>query len=285
MNMDDNNMNNNIDNNIETSNNIINNENVENNSNNIEEKKDSNILNKIKDLFKNKSKLDKKSLSMLLVIFGVIFLINFLFAIINSIDYFSKVHSSEGVVISVTENNDTTYGNYNYEVEFYDNYNEFTSSSLNSNKVYDVDDYIKVYYKESNEIFLERKNPVFFIVISIISFVIVLGLLFVLKHKPRPVLDNNAKRIKKLIKANNYITARIDNVVRNDNDQNKYYNIICKWNDSKEDRDYTFVSEELDFDPTMSIRVSNSSSLKVYLDKNNYDNYFVDVNEIKNNRI
>ena len=147
MNMDDNNMNNNIDNNIETSNNIINNENVENNSNNIEEKKDSNILNKIKDLFKNKSKLDKKSLSMLLVIFGVIFLINFLFAIINSIDYFSKVHSSEGVVISVTENNDTTYGNYNYEVEFYDNYNEFTSSSLNSNKVYDVDDYIKVYYK------------------------------------------------------------------------------------------------------------------------------------------
>ena len=285
MNMDDNNMNNNIDNNIETSNNIINNENVQNNSNNIEEKKDSNILNKIKDLFKNKSKLDKKSLSMLLVIFGVIFLINFLFAIINSIDYFSKVHSSEGVVISVTENNDTTYGNYNYEVEFYDNYNEFTSSSLNSNKVYDVDDYIKVYYKESNEIFLERKNPVFFIVISIISFVIVLGLLFVLKHKPRPVLDNNAKRIKKLIKANNYITARIDNVVRNDNDQNKYYNIICKWNDSKEDRDYTFVSEELDFDPTMSIRVSNSSSLKVYLDKNNYDNYFVDVNEIKNNRI
>ena len=65
----------------------------------------------------------------------------------------------------------------------------------------------------------------------------------------------------------------------------KVYNIICKWNDSKEDRDYTFVSEDLDFDPTMSIRVSNSSSLKVYLDKNNYDNYFVDVNEIKNNRI
>ena len=113
----------------------------------------------------------------------------------------------------------------------------------------------------------------------------IIGLLFVYKHKPKPVVDNNTKRIKKLIKANNYVIARVDNIVRNDNNQNKYYNIICKWNDSKEDRDYTFVSEDLDFDPTMSIRVSNSSSLKVYIDKNNYDNYFVDVNEIKNNRI
>ena len=239
---------------------------------------------KVKDFVKNKVKFDKRTILILLCVFVVIFFISLIFTVKNSIDFFSKVHSSDAVVVSVTENNDNTYGSYNYEIEFYDNQNNYCSNSINSDIVYDVDDYVKIYYNNSKEVYLTRSNPLV-VIISIISLVAIIGLFFVYKHKPKPVVDNNTKRIKKLIKANNYVTARIDNVVRNDNNQNKYYNIICKWNDSKEDRDYTFVSEDLDFDPTMSIRVSNSSSLKVYIDKNNYDNYFVDVNEIKNNRI
>ena len=241
-----------------------------------------NELDKTPDTVKYKVKIninfDKKFFKMLLLIFVIIFIISSIFSAINIFDFSKKIHSSEGVVVSATDN---TSGKYKYDIEFYDNNNNFCSSTISTNKELEVDDYVRVYYNNPNKLYLERSNPSI-VIVSIVSLIIIVFLLILLKRKPKPVVDKETQR---LLKANNIVYAKIDNVVRKDSNQVKYYNIICKWTDPNEGREYTFVSEDLDFDPTMSIRVSNKNSLNVYLDKNDYNKYIVDVSDIKNNRI
>ncbi len=241
-----------------------------------------NDLNNVNETVKNKVrfsiKFDKKLIKILLILFVIIFVISFGFSAINIFDFSKKIHSSDAVVVSATDN---TSGKYKYDIEFYDHNNNFCSSTITTNRELEVDDYVRVYYNNPNKLYLERSNPSI-VIVSIVSLIIIVFLLIILKHKPKPVEDKETKR---LLKANNIVYAKIDNIVRKDSNQVKYYNIICKWTDPNEGREYTFVSEDLDFDPTMSIRVSNKNSLNVYLDKNDYNKYIVDVSDIKNNRI
>ena len=231
------------------------------------------FFNKLKSIIKN-----KKVIIALLSFILIIFVVSVIFSVRNTIDFFSKIHSSNGVVLSVNENNDNEFGNYSYEIEFYDKTDDYCSVSINSNKVYDVDDIIKVYYANSDDVYLERGNPII-IIIPIIC--IGLAVILILLYR-----DNKTEEIetKELMNENNIIFAKIENVTRKDIDDKRFYNIVCSWIDPNDSKNYTFVSEDLDFDPTMSINVSNKNSLNVYLDKNNYNNYIVDVNEIKNNK-
>ena len=236
-----------------------------------------NIIDKIKE-----KAASKKLLFSLLCVFIVIFLVTTVLFVINFVDYLAKLHSEDGVVISVSENNDNSFGNYSYEIEFYDYYDNYTSSIVSSNKVYDIDDYVKVYYRDPSKIYLNRRNPAIIIIPTICLGVIVV-LLFLLRDNHKETAEEKEK--KKLLNSKNTVYARIDDVICKERDNKRYYSIVCSWDDPKDNKNYKFYSEELDFDPTMSIRVSNKNSLNVHLDKNNYDNYVVDVNDIKNNRI
>ena len=224
----------------------------------------------------------KKVIFILLSIVIIVFLITSIITVVNTIDFLRKSHSAMGVVVSVSENNDVSHGNYSYEIEFYDQYNNFTSSIVSSNKVYDIDDTIKLYYGSSNDIYLERRNPII-ILIPIICVGIGMFLIFLLKDNYKE--NEEEKEKSKLLNNKNIVYARIENVECKDNDGQRVYNIVCSWVNPDDGENYTFYSEDLDFDPTMSIRISNKNSLNVHLDKNNYNNYVVDVNDIKNNRV
>ena len=134
----------------------------------------------------------------------------------------------------------------------------------------------------TDHISFERDNPVVIVIpIICIGIMIILGFLFRDNFKGVKV----DKKKKKLLSSKTSVYAKIENVIRSDKNNMKYYKIVCSWVNPDDGTNYTFYSEDLDFDPTMSIRLSNKNSLNVHLDKNNYNNYIVDVNDIKNNRI
>ena len=232
-------------------------------------------INKMQNVLKN-----KKLLSIALLVLLIVFVLTLLVGLKNTYDYLKKVHVSDAVIVSVTDNTNNKYGKHSYDVEFYDYKDNFCSSHFNSNKNYQIDDHVTIYYNDSDKVYLHRGNP-FILLISFISLILCIVLLFLTRERKVDI----AKKNKKILKSKQMVEAKINNVIRNDKDNTKYYNIICSWVNPVDNREYTFNSEDLDFDPTITLNILHMSSINVYLDKNNYSKYYVDVSEIKKNKI
>ena len=231
--------------------------------------------NKILDILKN-----RMIVSIVLLILLIVFVLSLLVGLRNTYDYLNKVHVGDALIISVTDNNTKFSNKHSYEVEFTDYKGKVVSSNFNSNNDYKINDHVIIYYKNTDKVYLHRDNPSI-LIISFISLILIILLLVLTKERK----VNIAKKNKRILKSKKMIEARISNIIRNDKNNTKYYNIICKWNNPEDNREYTFNSEDLEFDPTITLNILHKNTINVYLDKNDYNKYYVDVREIKKNKI
>lgn len=89
---------------------------------------------------------------------------------------------------------------------------------------------------------------------------------------------------KRLIEGGYYVDAQIDSVDTSNLRVNgrPTYVIRCSYLDPNDSKLYSFSSESLAFDPTPLI---NSETLRVYVDKNDFSNNYVDISEFKDKYI
>ena len=220
----------------------------------------------------------KRVILILTLVFGVVFIISTLLSVKNLTNYFSRMNSSDAVIVSAsTETNNIN--NYIYEVEFYDKDNSHVGS-FTSSQEFQIDDHVTVYYNNPKELFLTRDDPSI-IIVSIISLLLFIGLLFI--SKKRKV--NVEKRNKRILKSKKLVIANIETIIRSDKNNKKYYNVVCSWVDPEDNKKYTFQSEGLDFDPTITLNMMHKNTVSVYLKKTDYNKYYVDVSDIKKNKI
>ncbi len=234
-------------------------------------------MEKIFNIITEKAKVYKKQLLIVFIISIITLVITFIFSIRNTIDYVTKIHSGDAIVVGIEKNKNNKINVY--EIEFYDQKNYTIASTLKTPKKFKINDSFKVYYSSKDKIYLDRKNP-----IIILLYLINLGItvfLFIILKKLYTV-DSNKKKI---LDDNLVIFAYIDKVTSKQDGNKTLYNITFTWFNNEDRKTYTFISEDLKKDPTMSINLSNKNGANIHLDRNNYDNYIIDLDELINNKI
>jgi len=116
-------------------------------------------------------------------------------------------------------------------------------------------------------------------VFSIIGIIFtIISLVIIIKE------SKSKKKIKALVEYGNFVYAKINSIkTTNVYINNKpTYVVKCSYYDQDEGKERIFTSERLIYDPTPYI---SSETIKVYVDENNMDIYYVNISELKDKYI
>ena len=218
-----------------------------------------------------------KTVILIVFIISIVTLsVLFIFSVKNTIDFVSKIHSSEATIIGISTDKNSKY--YTYEIEFFDKKKGTTTSEFTSNARYSLDDSFKVYYSNPNKIYLQRANPV-----VLLLFIINIGITILLFLIVKRLFKVDTSK-KKIMDDNLVIFAYYEKVTSKQVNNKLLYNIEFSWFNNDDRKTYRFISEDLKEDPSQAINFSNKNGANVHLDRNNYDNYIIDLDEFLNNK-
>lgn len=220
--------------------------------------------------------------------YGMFAAIGILFTVIgvkismNTFNYENKVETT-GTITSITSHRDsdgdtshTVYVSYEVDGVIYESSLGGYSSSYKKGKeieiYYDKDDPYEIGTKSIDLLML--LFPGLGLIFAIIGLV---GLIKIFVGKSK------SKRLKEKGQA---VYATITSVELNTsytvNGSNPYY-ILCEWNNPTDGKKYIFKSENIWFDPQTIMSERNITQLPVYIDSAKLNNYYVDIDTIKNN--
>jgi len=238
---------------------------------------------------RRKLKNTKFNLGLFYSAFGALFIILGILIVVimnSSFKKFAETAVSTQAVIydiqsyRIDNNNDGTSTRYNVYVEFTTEDNETIKTELKS---YSSDMYIgkniELYYDPLNPYRVEVENVLFqriflstFCGVGLLFFIIGILLLkrnFMAKNK-----------IKRLVEGGYYVMAEIIEINKNTNaavNGSNPFTIICKYTEL--DKNYMFKSKSIYFDPSAFL----NGYIKVWLDRADYTNYYVDIDNIIQN--
>jgi len=218
---------------------------------------------------KNRKRISLISILPILIGIGVIVLSGF-YSVKNRITFTNKVYT-EGVITKITDNK--VY--VKYEVSGLIRQKEI---AIEPKKVHEKQ-IIKVYYNKNNPSSVytdtsdETANKLFKIGIGII----ILGIIFFFYSKRRNKYHSNlrvsGRKISatiKEIKVNKGITR---------NGQNPHI-VVCSWINPEDNKEYLFNSPKVWGNPGELMSIKNISFLTVYVDKNDFTRYEVDIDPL-----
>lgn len=204
-------------------------------------------------------------LSIILIIFDIIILVN---------DYLEEQKSVtiEAKISSLEYENNKLSAKISYEVE-----NKIYEIPYKLNKEnYAVGDKIEVKYNKNNPSKLINNKHILIIIITIPVIIILLkiSLLYIIKN-----LKENKKT--KYLKNNGILINAPILEIYNNKIKNKYYYIVrLKYINPQDNTSYIFESEKTLVNLKNNIESKNINSLPVYIDPNNTTSYYVDISSI-----
>ena len=218
--------------------------------------------------------MKKINKNQLLLIIGFII---FLISIMNyqkTATAINNIGNTNAVVKEIDTNNIAT-------IEYVVNektYNKQIPTPSNTS----LNEEITIYYNKSNpDILADNKTttiPTIILVISIIFFIYTI-VLFLIDLKRQ-------KRIKILKSTGIYIEANIEEILVNSKGKpkrGKYpYHIRCIYTNPSDKNIFRFESDNLYFNVNEYINEYNIKKLPIYVDKNDYKNYYIDIYYAKN---
>ncbi len=224
-----------------------------------------------------KEKKIENSIWIIFIIVGIILISIGVFFGINRFDYSNKIETI-GTIVDISSYKGTdgrregiVYVSYNVDGMQYESRLNAYSSSFYEGKE------IKIYYDKDNPNNIGVKSLDLMILIFpgvglIFVIIAVIGIAFKMKNK------RNEKRLREngqLIYADYVETVMNTSYTVNGSHP---YNIICQWNNPRDNKRYIFKSKNIWVNPHDIITQSNMKKIPVYIDDEN--KYVVDVDEV-----
>lgn len=208
---------------------------------------------------------------------GTISLIIGLVIVSNVFNYKNKVETT-GIITEISRNrNYTKYRNkYKVFVSYTVEGKEYESIlKIHYPNFYEGKE-IEIYYDKNDPTKLGMKSSdlilIIFPLFGLVFFIIgVIGIF---------VKTNNKKLEKKLKENGKLIYADYVKTVLNEAfsvNKKHPYNIICEWNNPEDNEKYTFKSKNMWINPEKLIEEKNIKTLPVYINLENKNQYFIDI--------
>lgn len=216
---------------------------------------------------------------------GVILLISAVLTYISNRKFISEAEEISGVIETIEEYRDSD-GDINHRV-----YVSYTYGGIQYDKVR-INLYVSnMYVGKEIALYCDPKNPGRVVAkgTDIIASVIFagMGIIFICLGIVPICMSARRKATKKKLRSNGRsIYATIDEIRYNKNytfNGRHPYIIYCSYRDDYRDIEYRFKSENLWVNPEPALTVG--SMIKVYVEENNYKNYYVDAESMIQGRI
>jgi hypothetical protein len=210
---------------------------------------------------------------ILLIIGFIIFLISIVYYH-KTATTINNIGNTKAIIKEIDANNIAT-------IEYTVNEKTYTKQ-IATPKNTSLNDEITIYYNKNNpELLADNKTTTIPIIILIISLIILIYtiVLFLLDLKKQ-------KRITLLKSTGIYIEATIEEIIVNSKGKpkkGKYpYHIRCIYTNPSDKSVFRFESDNLYFNVNEYINEYNIKKLPIYVDKNDYKNYYIDIYYAKN---
>ncbi len=215
------------------------------------------------------SKIINRMITIIFIIVGIIFIMLGFYMYKQNTSFINKAVATEGVVIKTKgfkvtglyNNKNITFLNIKNNLKPNDKINIYCNSKTKTCKS-----------ASSNDL------SIFFVVVGIVIFILNTLALFIINKKDKKE-DKIIHEEKNIIKGN-IIGVEKDTTIESEG-KNPYI-IVCSYLDQKENVEKHCKSEDLWFDAKKIIEEKQIKTLPIYIDKDNPDDYSIDVSVLIN---
>lgn len=215
------------------------------------------------------SKIINRMVTIIFIIVGVIFILLGFYMYKQNTSFINNAVVTEGVVIKTKGFKVTAL------------YNNKNITFLNIKNNLKPNDKINIYCNSKTKTCKSASSndlSIFFVIVGIVIFILNTLVLFIINKKDKKE-DKITHDEKNIIKGN-IIKVERDTTIESEG-KNPYI-IVCSYLDQEENVEKHYKSEALWFDAKKAIEEKQIKTLPIYIDKENLDNYNVDVSVLVN---